>query len=99
MMAAAPSFRKVAAALRTHLLAALVVPVAAAGVQQPPANRAEPRLPASAYWVYVGAESADLLHRLGRDREAVAAYQAALALSGNAAEQEFLQARLSPHAL
>jgi RNA polymerase sigma-70 factor (ECF subfamily) len=48
---------------------------------------------------YLPATKADLLHRLGRDREAVAAYKAALELSGNAAEQEFLQARLAPHAL
>ena len=48
---------------------------------------------------YLPATKADLLHRLGRDGEAVAAYQAALELSGNAAEQEFLQARVSPHAL
>jgi hypothetical protein len=36
---------------------------------------------------------ADLLQRLGRDAEAADAYRAALALSGNAAEQEFLTAR------
>jgi RNA polymerase sigma-70 factor (ECF subfamily) len=43
---------------------------------------------------YLPATKADLLHRLGRDSEAVAAYRAALALNGNAAEQEFLTARL-----
>jgi predicted RNA polymerase sigma factor len=37
---------------------------------------------------------ADMLHRLGRDAEAVEAYKAALALTGNAAEQEFLAERL-----
>jgi RNA polymerase sigma-70 factor (ECF subfamily) len=44
---------------------------------------------------YLFATKADLLHRLGRDAEAVAAFQAALALTGNVAEQEFLQERLS----
>ena len=36
---------------------------------------------------------ADLLRRLGRAAEAVAAYDAALALAGNAAERTFLQRR------
>jgi RNA polymerase sigma-70 factor (ECF subfamily) len=44
---------------------------------------------------YLPSTKADLLHRLGRDAEAATAYEAALALTGNAAEQEFLQARLS----
>jgi RNA polymerase sigma-70 factor, ECF subfamily len=44
---------------------------------------------------YLPATKADLLHRLGRDREAVAAYRAALDLSGNVAEQEFLQERIA----
>jgi RNA polymerase sigma-70 factor, ECF subfamily len=44
---------------------------------------------------YLPATKADLLHRLGRDREAVAAYRAALELSGNVAEQEFLQERIA----
>jgi len=43
---------------------------------------------------YLPATKADLLHRLGRDAEAVDAYQAALALSDNAAEQEFLAERV-----
>jgi RNA polymerase sigma-70 factor (ECF subfamily) len=43
---------------------------------------------------YLPATKADLFHRLGRDAEAAEAYQAALALSGNAAEQEFLTDRL-----
>lgn len=43
---------------------------------------------------YVPATKADLLHRLGRDAEAVEAYQAALALSDNAAEREFLAERV-----
>ncbi|WP_372664311.1 RNA polymerase sigma factor [Amycolatopsis kentuckyensis] len=44
---------------------------------------------------YLPAAKADLLHRLGRDAEAADAYRAALALSENAVEQEFLAARLS----
>ena len=36
---------------------------------------------------------ADLLRRLGRDAEAAAAYDAALARTGNAAEQDFLRRR------
>ncbi|WP_211299583.1 RNA polymerase sigma factor [Amycolatopsis lexingtonensis] len=44
---------------------------------------------------YLPATKADLLHRLGRDAEAAEAYRAALELSDNAAEQEFLAARLS----
>ena len=36
---------------------------------------------------------ADLLRRLGRDADAAAAYEAALALSGNAAERRFLAGR------
>jgi RNA polymerase sigma-70 factor, ECF subfamily len=39
------------------------------------------------------ATRADLLRRLGRDAEAAAAYDAALALAGNEAEQAFLLAR------
>jgi predicted RNA polymerase sigma factor len=42
---------------------------------------------------YLPATKADLLHRLGRDAEAVDAYQAALTLTDNATEQEFLVAR------
>ncbi|WP_425483954.1 RNA polymerase sigma factor [Fodinicola acaciae] len=42
---------------------------------------------------YLPATKADLLHRLGRDAEAVEAYEAALALTDNAAEQEFLTER------
>jgi RNA polymerase sigma-70 factor (ECF subfamily) len=38
---------------------------------------------------------ADLLRRLGRYAEAVAAFDAAIALSDNAAEQEFLRQRRS----
>ncbi len=43
---------------------------------------------------YLPATKADLLHRLGRDAEAVEAYRAALALSDNTAEQEFLADRI-----
>jgi RNA polymerase sigma-70 factor (ECF subfamily) len=43
---------------------------------------------------YLPATKADLLHRLGRDAEAADAYRAALALSDNAAEQEFLAERV-----
>jgi RNA polymerase sigma-70 factor (ECF subfamily) len=43
---------------------------------------------------YLPSTKADLLHRLGRDAEAVAAYRAALALTDNAAEQAFLEARV-----
>jgi RNA polymerase sigma-70 factor (ECF subfamily) len=42
---------------------------------------------------YLPATKADLLHRLGRDAAAAEAYQAALALSDNLAEQEFLAER------
>ncbi|QYG95399.1 hypothetical protein HC251_05350 [Iamia sp. SCSIO 61187] len=44
---------------------------------------------------YLPAVRADLLERLGRDDEAVAAYTAALALTDNAAEQEHLRARIA----
>jgi RNA polymerase sigma-70 factor, ECF subfamily len=44
---------------------------------------------------YLPATKADLLRRLGRDAEAAEAYRAALALSGNTAEQDFLTDRLA----
>lgn len=44
---------------------------------------------------YLHSTKADLLHRLGRDAEAAAAYQSALALTENAAERAFLQERLT----
>jgi RNA polymerase sigma-70 factor (ECF subfamily) len=44
---------------------------------------------------YLPAARADMLRRLGRTGEAVAAYREALALADNRAEQEFLRARLS----
>jgi RNA polymerase sigma-70 factor (ECF subfamily) len=43
---------------------------------------------------YLPATKADLLHRLGRDTDAVQAYREALALSDNAAEQDFLADRV-----
>jgi RNA polymerase sigma-70 factor, ECF subfamily len=43
---------------------------------------------------YLPATKADLLHRLGRDAEAAAAYREALELTDNAAEREFLEGRL-----
>jgi RNA polymerase sigma-70 factor, ECF subfamily len=43
---------------------------------------------------YLPATKAELLHRLGRDSEAVQAYREALALAGNAAEQRFLNERV-----
>lgn len=42
---------------------------------------------------YLPATKADLLHRLGRDAEAAEQYEAALALSDNTAEREFLAER------
>jgi RNA polymerase sigma-70 factor (ECF subfamily) len=43
---------------------------------------------------YLPATKADLLHRLGRDAEAMAAYEAAQALTGNEAERTFLAGRI-----
>jgi RNA polymerase sigma-70 factor (ECF subfamily) len=51
----------------------------------------DPRL---AGYRYVPAARADILRRLGRLEEAAAAYRAALALTSNAAERAFLEARL-----
>ncbi len=47
---------------------------------------------------YLPATKADLLHRLGRHDEAAEAYRAALALSANAAERDFLSRRLDARA-
>jgi RNA polymerase sigma-70 factor, ECF subfamily len=41
------------------------------------------------------AARADLLRRLGRDREAAEAYRRAVALAGNAPERAFLAGRLA----
>ncbi len=43
---------------------------------------------------YLPSTKAALLHRLGRDADAAVAYQAALALTDNAAERAFLEQRL-----
>ncbi|HEY5109319.1 MAG TPA: tetratricopeptide repeat protein [Acidimicrobiales bacterium] len=51
----------------------------------------EPQL---ASYAYLPSARADLLRRLGRATEARAAYRAALDLTDNAVEREFLQARL-----
>ncbi len=51
----------------------------------------DPRLRA---YPYLHAVRADLLRRLGRSSEAASEYEAALALTANAAEREFLQGRL-----
>jgi RNA polymerase sigma-70 factor (ECF subfamily) len=45
-------------------------------------------------YLYLPATKADLLSRLGRNAEAAESYRAALALAGNAAEQDFLAERL-----
>ena len=53
--------------------------------------------PASPSWpsyAYLPSARADLLRRLGRGDEARIAYRAALALTDNAVEREFLRARL-----
>ena len=44
---------------------------------------------------YLPAAKADLLRRLGRSEAAAQAYRAALALTDNAAEREFLARRLT----
>jgi RNA polymerase sigma-70 factor (ECF subfamily) len=44
---------------------------------------------------YLPAVKADVLRRLGRRAEAAGAYRDALALTANAAERAFLQARLA----
>ena len=44
---------------------------------------------------YLPAAKADLLRRLGRDAEAADAYQAALELTSNAAERDFLSRRIA----
>jgi RNA polymerase sigma-70 factor (ECF subfamily) len=74
---------------RAVALAMVVGPAAALAVVE--SLEGEARL---AGYRYLPATKADLLHRLGRDAEAVAAYRAALALSDNAAEQEFLLGRI-----
>jgi RNA polymerase sigma-70 factor, ECF subfamily len=51
--------------------------------------------PLLAGYRYLPAIRADLLRRLGRRAEAAGAYRAALDLAGNAAERQFLAARLA----
>jgi RNA polymerase sigma-70 factor (ECF subfamily) len=58
---------------------------------QPALERIEP-LPLGHYHLF-HAVRADLLRRLGRNADAAAAYQAAIARCGNAREKEFLQAQ------
>jgi RNA polymerase sigma-70 factor (ECF subfamily) len=51
--------------------------------------------PALATYAYLPAARADVLARLGRPREAAAAYEAAITLTANEAERRFLTVRLS----
>jgi RNA polymerase sigma-70 factor (ECF subfamily) len=64
----------------------------AAALAEVEALEADGRLAA---YRYLPATKADLLRRLGRDEEAARAYRDALALVGNGAEREFLDARLA----
>jgi RNA polymerase sigma-70 factor, ECF subfamily len=66
-------------------------PAAALGVVE--ALEGDARL---AGYRYLPAVKADLLRRLGRPAEAAVAYEAALALTENAAERAFLESRLQP---
>jgi RNA polymerase sigma-70 factor (ECF subfamily) len=71
--------------------------VAVAAVRGPAAGLAEveaiEREGCLAGYRYLPSTKADLLSRLGRDAEAAEAYRAALALTDNGTEQEFLAAR------
>lgn len=58
-----PVSRIFRAALRGLLFGTMAVPSALAARQTPPARPA-PARPANDYWIYVGAESADLIHRV-----------------------------------
>jgi RNA polymerase sigma-70 factor (ECF subfamily) len=73
--------------------------VAVAMVDGPAAALAEVEALASddrlAGYAYLPATRADLLARLGRDAEASAAYRAALGLTANAAEREYLARRVA----
>ena len=64
----------------------------AAGLAELARLEADPRL---AGYRYLPAAKADLLRRLGRADEAAAAYQAALELTANQAERQFLAGRLA----
>jgi RNA polymerase sigma-70 factor (ECF subfamily) len=57
--------------------------------------RIAPLEPELATYPYLHAALADLLRRVGRDGEAVAAYERALALTGNATERRFIERRLA----
>lgn len=86
--------------LYDHLLALSPTPVVAlnravavAEVDGPgPALAAIDQLDLAGYHLF-HATRADLLRRLGRDGEAAAAYDEALAVATNAAERRFLEAR------
>jgi RNA polymerase sigma-70 factor, ECF subfamily len=82
LMALAPS--PVAALNRAVAVAEVEGPQAALGVVD--------GLPLERYHLF-HAIRADLLRRLGRDEDAALAYDAAIALAGNAAEQAFLRRR------
>ncbi|GAA1389716.1 RNA polymerase sigma factor [Catellatospora chokoriensis] len=80
-------------ALTPSPVVALHRAVAVAEVHGPgPALAVLDTLDLDGYHVY-HAVRADLLHRLGRDPEAAAAYQTAASRTANAAEQEFLRRR------
>ena len=51
--------------------------------------------PALASYPYLASTRADLLRRLGRTDEAIAAYEEAIRLTGNAAEADFLSRRIA----
>ncbi|MGH2473966.1 MAG: RNA polymerase sigma factor [Candidatus Limnocylindrales bacterium] len=74
---------------RAVALAAVVGPAAA--LVEVEALERDGRL---AGYQYLPSTKAELLRRLGRDAEAADAYRAALALSSNAAEEQFLMERL-----
>jgi RNA polymerase sigma-70 factor (ECF subfamily) len=81
-------------ALAPSPVVALNRAVARAEVSGPEAALAEVEaLELTSYHLF-HATRADLLHRLGRDDEAVAAYTAALAVTDNAAERAFLEGRI-----
>jgi RNA polymerase sigma-70 factor (ECF subfamily) len=63
-----------------------------AGLESASAAAADPRL---ARYPYAPAARADLLRRLGRTAEAAEAYRAAIALTANDAERDFLTRRLA----
>ena len=97
--AAATEWRQIVALYDQHLaiapspVVALNRAVAVAEVDGPePALTLVDSLGLDGYYLY-HAIRADLLRRLGRDTQAAAAYDTAIALSENAAERDFLQRR------